>query len=173
MSATEWLPQTHRQPKRLRRRYTVEELTDQTSPRRRSTRRVADPNGPVRRARRKCSCSTTPPTSIESLQLLARRWSGWWRGGRWWTPAPGLTMFRRTLNGGALAKMSDSNTGHAATRHAGSSSPAPALPQPPGTDPDWREKIETAKRVREETRQARRGKPATFDMEGPPIRVGS
>ena len=60
-------------------------------------------------------------------------------------------MFRRTLNGGALAKMSDSNTGHAATRHAGSSSPAPALPQPPGTDPDWREKIETAEGVRRES----------------------
>ena len=78
----------------------------------------------------------------------------------WWTPVPGLTMFRRTLNGGALPKMSDSKTG-------------PALPPPPGIDPDWREKIETAKRVREETQQARRGKPATFDMEGPPIRVGS
>lgn len=68
-------------------------------------------------------------------------------------------------------KMSDSNTRHAATRHAGSFSPA--LPPPPGIDPDWREKIETAKRVREETRQARRGKPATFDMRGRPIRVGS
>ncbi len=67
--------------------------------------------------------------------------------------------------------MSDSNTGHAATRNAGSSSPA--LPPPPGIDPDWREKIETAKRVREEMRQAWRGKPATFDMKGPPIRVGS
>ena len=67
--------------------------------------------------------------------------------------------------------MSDSNTGRAATRQARSSSPA--LPPPLGIDPDWREKIGTAKRIREETRQARRGKPATFDMEGPPIRVGS
>ena len=50
---------------------------------------------------------------------------------------------------------------------------SPALAPPPGIDPDWREKIETAKRIREETRQARRGKPATFDLEGPPIRVGS
>ncbi len=68
-------------------------------------------------------------------------------------------------------KISDSRTDHTATQHVGSS--APALPPPPGIDPDWREKIETAKRVREETRRARRGKPATFDMRGRPIRVGS
>ena len=67
--------------------------------------------------------------------------------------------------------MSDSKTGRTATQHVEGS--APALPPPPGIDPDWREKIETAKRVREETRLARRGKPATFDMEGPPIRVSS
>ncbi len=56
---------------------------------------------------------------------------------------------------------------------AAAGSPSPALPPPPGIDPDWCDKIGAAKRVREETRQARRGKPATFDMEGPPIRVGS
>ena len=38
-------------------------------------------------------------------------------------------------------------------------------------DPDWRERIEIAKRVRDETRKARGDKPSTFDMRGPPIRI--
>lgn len=49
---------------------------------------------------------------------------------------------------------------------------SPALGHPPTSiDPDWRERIEFAKRVREETRKARGDKPATFDLQGPPIGV--
>jgi len=49
---------------------------------------------------------------------------------------------------------------------------SPALGHPPTSiDPDWRERIELAGRVREETRKARGGKPSTFDLQGPPIRV--
>lgn len=48
---------------------------------------------------------------------------------------------------------------------------SPVLGRPPATiDPDWRERIEIAKRVRDETRKARGDKPSTFDMRGPPIR---
>lgn len=48
----------------------------------------------------------------------------------------------------------------------------PALGHPPTSiDPDWRERIELAKRVREETRKARGDKPSTFDLQGPPIRI--
>lgn len=47
-----------------------------------------------------------------------------------------------------------------------------ALGHPPASiDPDWRERIEFAKRVREETRKARGDKPSTFDVQGPPIRI--
>ena len=47
---------------------------------------------------------------------------------------------------------------------------SPALGQPPTSiDPDWRERIEIAKRVREETRKARGDKPSTFDLQGLPI----
>ena len=46
------------------------------------------------------------------------------------------------------------------------------LGRPPATiDPDWRERIEIAKRERDETRKARGDKPSTFDMRGPPIRI--
>lgn len=62
---------------------------------------------------------------------------------------------------------------HANLDAAGSGRSASVLPLPPGVDPHWREKIEFAQRVREETRQARRGKPATFDMRRRTIRVGS
>ncbi|MDE2976228.1 MAG: hypothetical protein OXU63_01765 [Acidobacteriota bacterium] len=49
---------------------------------------------------------------------------------------------------------------------------SPALGHPPtGIDPDWRERIELAKRVREETRKARGDKPPTFDLQGLPIRI--
>lgn len=49
---------------------------------------------------------------------------------------------------------------------------SPALGSPPaGMDPDWRERIELAKRVREETRKARGDKPSTFDLQGLPIRT--
>ncbi len=49
---------------------------------------------------------------------------------------------------------------------------SPALGPPPASiDPDWRERIEFAKRVREETREARGDKPSTFDMQGRPIRI--
>ena len=49
---------------------------------------------------------------------------------------------------------------------------SPVLGHPPATiDPDWRERIEIAKRVRDETRKARGDKPSTFDMRGPPIRI--
>lgn len=52
-----------------------------------------------------------------------------------------------------------------------SATPSPALsPPPPSIDPDWRERIEIAKQVREETRKARANKPSTFDLRGPPIR---
>lgn len=48
----------------------------------------------------------------------------------------------------------------------------PALGDPPTSiDPDWRERIELAKRVREETRKARGDKPSTFDLQGPRIRI--
>ena len=47
-----------------------------------------------------------------------------------------------------------------------------ALGHPPTSiDPDWRERIEFAKRVREETRKARGDKPSTFDLQGLPIRI--
>ena len=49
---------------------------------------------------------------------------------------------------------------------------SPALGHPPTSiDADWRERIEFAKRVREETRKARGGKPSTFDLQGLPIRI--
>ena len=49
---------------------------------------------------------------------------------------------------------------------------SPVLGRPPATiDPDWRERIEIAKRVRDETRKARGDKPSTFDMRGPPIQI--
>ena len=49
---------------------------------------------------------------------------------------------------------------------------SPALGHPPTSiDPDWRERIEFAKQVREETRKARGDKPSTFDLQGLPIRV--
>lgn len=44
----------------------------------------------------------------------------------------------------------------------------PALAAPvSGCDPDWRERIELAKRVREEGQRARKGKPVTFRMSRP------
>ena len=46
-------------------------------------------------------------------------------------------------------------------------------PPPAGIDPDWRERIEIAKRVRDETRKARGDKPSTFDVRGPPIWIRS
>lgn len=49
---------------------------------------------------------------------------------------------------------------------------SPALGHPPTSiDPDWRERIEIAKRVREEARKARGDKPATFDLQAFPIRI--
>lgn len=49
---------------------------------------------------------------------------------------------------------------------------SPALGPPPASiDPDWQERIELAKRVREETRKARGDKPSTFDLQGLPIRI--
>lgn len=49
---------------------------------------------------------------------------------------------------------------------------SPVLGCPPAAiDPDWRERIEIAKRVRDETRKARGDKPSTFDLQGPPIRI--
>lgn len=49
---------------------------------------------------------------------------------------------------------------------------SPALGDAPmSIDPDWREKIEFAKLVREETRKARGDRPSTFDMQGRPIRI--
>lgn len=44
----------------------------------------------------------------------------------------------------------------------------PAVKHPPRYDPDWREKIERAKREREEARKARKGKPIVFSTEYPP-----
>ena len=43
-------------------------------------------------------------------------------------------------------------------------------PPPPNTDLDWRERIEIAKRIREETKKARSSRPSTFNVGGPPIR---
>lgn len=44
----------------------------------------------------------------------------------------------------------------------------PALATPvSGCDPDWRERIEFAKRAREEGQRARKGKPVTFRMSRP------
>ena len=44
----------------------------------------------------------------------------------------------------------------------------PALAAPiSGCDPDWRERIELAKRAREEGKKAREGKPITFRMSYP------
>ena len=40
--------------------------------------------------------------------------------------------------------------------------PEPALSPPPGYDEDWHEKVERAKRAREEGRKAREGKPVVF-----------
>lgn len=52
-----------------------------------------------------------------------------------------------------------------------SATPSTALSAPPPSiDPDWRERIEIAKQVREETRKARANKPSTFDLRGPPIK---
>lgn len=49
---------------------------------------------------------------------------------------------------------------------------SPALEHPPASiDPDWRERIEIAKQVREETRKARGDKPSTFDLQGLPISI--
>ena len=49
---------------------------------------------------------------------------------------------------------------------------SPALPHPPANvDPDWRERIEFAKQVREETRKAWGDSPPTFDIRGLPIRI--
>ena len=44
----------------------------------------------------------------------------------------------------------------------------PAVKHPPRYDPNWREKIERAKREREEARKARKGKPIVFSTEYPP-----
>lgn len=44
----------------------------------------------------------------------------------------------------------------------------PAVKPLPWYDPDWREKIERAKREREEARKARKGKPIVFSTEYPP-----
>ena len=44
----------------------------------------------------------------------------------------------------------------------------PALAMPAsGIDPDWRERIEIAKRVYEESKKLRKGKPITFRMSRP------
>lgn len=51
---------------------------------------------------------------------------------------------------------------------AGDASVAPALAAPvSGCDPDWRERIELAKRAREDGKKARKGKPVTFRMHRP------
>ena len=47
---------------------------------------------------------------------------------------------------------------------------SPLSPPPPNTDLDWRERIEIAKRIREETKKARSSRPSTFNVGGPPIR---
>ena len=55
------------------------------------------------------------------------------------------------------AGLADSET---LTRDAG-----PAVKPPPRYDPYWREKIERAKREREEARKARKGKPIVFPID--------
>ena len=50
----------------------------------------------------------------------------------------------------------------------GNASVEPALAVPvSGCDPDWRERIELAKRAREDGQKARKGKPVTFRMSRP------
>ena len=50
----------------------------------------------------------------------------------------------------------------------GNASVEPALTAPvSGCDPDWRERIELAKRAREDGLKARKGKPVTFRMYRP------
>ncbi len=44
----------------------------------------------------------------------------------------------------------------------------PAVKRPRQYDPDWREKVERAKREWEEGRKAREGKPMVFSTEYPP-----
>ena len=51
---------------------------------------------------------------------------------------------------------------------AGKESREPALTMPAtGIDPDWRERIELAKRAHEDGKKLREGKPITFQMSRP------
>ena len=56
---------------------------------------------------------------------------------------------------------------------AGAKSPgsgdSPAVPAPAGYDPDWRERIETARRARDQAREARGDGPVVFRH--PPLRL--
>ena len=65
--------------------------------------------------------------------------------------------------------MSEPQTGPTSRQRASARSSPALIPPPPGIDPDWRERIEIAKRCREETRKARGNKSSTFDMHGPPM----
>ena len=49
-----------------------------------------------------------------------------------------------------------------------SEAPTTAVKRPRPYDPDWREKVERAKREWEEGRKAREGKPMVFSTEYPP-----
>lgn len=66
--------------------------------------------------------------------------------------------------------MSEFQTG-SESRQRDSAKSSPVLSPPlPGIDPDWRERIEIAKRFRDETRKARGNKSSTLDMQGPAMR---
>lgn len=68
-----------------------------------------------------------------------------------------------------MNRVSERQTGPTSSQRASAGSSPALFPPPPGIDPDWRERIEIAKRCREETRKARGNKSSTFDMHGPPM----
>lgn len=45
----------------------------------------------------------------------------------------------------------------------------PAVSPPSGCDPDWRERIETARQARDQARKARGDRPVTFERSRLPI----